>query len=342
MSTLPHHDLAIAVVPIKDLRHHPENPRRGDVDAIEASIASHGAYKPLIVQRATKYVLAGNHTLMALKRLKEQTANVIYLDIDDAEALRILINDNRTSDKATWFRVEELLGRILEEEGSLEGTGFDEDELAAMMQDSEVEEALQKRKIPADPADPLTTTIAAPSICSRNEARWLSCRRWRTDSEAAGIQGFKAKKDDLDEIFAKTIAAEMAVLIRSVAPIALAANPIVSAPAARASNFAGIGNYAEIIAAEVANLLGLRFERIFCPLKADRHGHHPARERSKPALSRAAELDGAAVILIDDIATSGATLEAHLEVLAAEGIKYVAVAWVYDHISGSPKEQNTD
>ena len=43
------------VVPIESVTRHPNNPRRGDVDAVAASLARFGQQKPIVVQAGTRY-----------------------------------------------------------------------------------------------------------------------------------------------------------------------------------------------------------------------------------------------------------------------------------------------
>jgi ParB/Sulfiredoxin domain len=56
-------------VPIDDLVPFPGNPRRGNVAAIKQSLEENGQYRPIVVRRQTREVLAGNHTLQAAKEL---------------------------------------------------------------------------------------------------------------------------------------------------------------------------------------------------------------------------------------------------------------------------------
>ena len=58
-----------STVSVSDLRLHPDNPRRGDPQAIAASLRHHGQYKPLVVNRHTMEVLCGHHTLLAARQL---------------------------------------------------------------------------------------------------------------------------------------------------------------------------------------------------------------------------------------------------------------------------------
>ena len=111
------------VIPIGDVQPYPQNPRRGDVDAIAESLMAHGQYKPIVVDRKTNYILAGSHTWQAMQRLKWSSVNVTYVDVDEETAKRIVLADNRTSDLASYD--DSALLALLESLPDLDGTGFD-------------------------------------------------------------------------------------------------------------------------------------------------------------------------------------------------------------------------
>lgn len=117
----------IETVPIGTLKHHPKNPRKGDVKSITESIKHNGFYGVVVAQKSTGYVLAGNHRMMAAKAAGLDSLPVAYVDVDDATALKILLADNRTNDLATYDNKElaELLADVSNTIG-LDGTGFDE------------------------------------------------------------------------------------------------------------------------------------------------------------------------------------------------------------------------
>lgn len=116
---------------LSELKSHPLNPRRGNVEVIMESIREHGFYGSLIAQVSTQYVLKGNHTLIALKRLGYDSVSVDWLDIDDKEAEEILSIDNRASDMASYDSRELMSLLALHEErfGTLEGTGYEKADL---------------------------------------------------------------------------------------------------------------------------------------------------------------------------------------------------------------------
>lgn len=95
-----HPDLEPLLRPITNLHPYPGNPRRGDQDAITASIRDLGLYKPLTAQAGTGHVLAGNHTMRALLELGAERVPATYLAVTDTSAAAIVARDNLTSDLA--------------------------------------------------------------------------------------------------------------------------------------------------------------------------------------------------------------------------------------------------
>lgn len=118
-------------VDVTRLLPHPRNPNKGDVTAIVSSLEENGIFRPLVVQKSTMHVLIGNHTLEALKRVKATSAPVLYVDVDDAHALRILLADNKTARSSIWDDAQLLA--ILEELESPKGTGFSQDEFMSLL-----------------------------------------------------------------------------------------------------------------------------------------------------------------------------------------------------------------
>lgn len=134
-------DLAITQVPFDDLEFWPGNARRGVVSDIAESMRINGVFNAVVVQQSTNRVMVGNHRLMALMELHKEdpetwpaTAPAVILDVDDQQAARINLADNKTADDATWDQrlLAEQLTALMEEDG-LAGTGFDEDELEELV-----------------------------------------------------------------------------------------------------------------------------------------------------------------------------------------------------------------
>lgn len=123
------------VVPVADLVEFPGNARRGDVDGIVASIEAHGQYRALVVSARTMHVVAGNHTLQALRRLGRTDALCSFVDVDMDEERRIVLIDNRTQDVAGYdlAALAALLSEAKAAPAGLDGTGYTDDRLESLL-----------------------------------------------------------------------------------------------------------------------------------------------------------------------------------------------------------------
>lgn len=115
------------LVPVASIRPHPRNPRRGNLPVITESLRVLGQYRPLLVHRPTKTILAGNNTYKAIKALGWSNVTVEWTDCDEQEALEILLGDNNAADaghldQGAVFSIASSLP-------SLEGTGYCEEDL---------------------------------------------------------------------------------------------------------------------------------------------------------------------------------------------------------------------
>ena len=124
-------DLAVEISAVQP---HPRNVRQGDIGAISTSLTAHGQYKPILVQRGTNYIIAGNHTWKAAQHLGWEKIAAQFLDIDDDKALRILLADNRATDLATYD--EHALAEVLSEYArtyDMAGLLWDQDDLDELL-----------------------------------------------------------------------------------------------------------------------------------------------------------------------------------------------------------------
>lgn len=121
------------LVAVDKLQPHPDNPRKGSVDGIAKSIAANGFYRPVVVQKSSSRILAGNHSWEAAKAEGLKKIPVVWVDVDDKQALKILLADNKTSDDAVYDEL--ALAQILLEAragGNLDGTGYSELDLGEL------------------------------------------------------------------------------------------------------------------------------------------------------------------------------------------------------------------
>jgi ParB-like chromosome segregation protein Spo0J len=158
--------------PVDLLVPYPGNPNQGDVGAIAESLRVNGQFRPIVVNRRGNMILAGNHTWRAVKALGWPTVAVVWVEVDDEEAARIVLFDNR------WEQLgqtdSEALVRLLQSLPSLEGTGYDGDDLDDMLA------GLSTFKPDKPPAQPTSTvTIGKWSfVCLREPFdEWLALVR---------------------------------------------------------------------------------------------------------------------------------------------------------------------
>lgn len=122
-------------IPIDSIREHPDNYNEGDIGAISESLAAHGFYGAVLVQRSTGYILVGNHRHRSMKLSGAETIPGFWLDCDNDEAKRIMAVDNRSAALATVdeSKLVELLSAAAANPRGLEGTGYDGDDLDDMI-----------------------------------------------------------------------------------------------------------------------------------------------------------------------------------------------------------------
>ena len=154
-------------VPLSRLRPYPGNPRLGDVEAIKESLRRNGQYRPIVVNRRTMEVLAGNHTLRSAKDLGWEEIVASFIECTDEEAKRIVLVDNRTNDLAGYDH--EALATLLEEIPSLEGSGYELADLENLLAELATEPDgpdLPRRRPRSRSPSPAISGSSAPIGCS--------------------------------------------------------------------------------------------------------------------------------------------------------------------------------
>lgn len=124
-------------VPIDSIHPDPANVRRhpeANLTAIKASLAAYGQRKPVVANRRTGTIEAGNGTWEAAKALGWDSIAVVQVDDDPLTATGFAIADNRTAELAEWD--EDGLSRLLKElktADALGNTGFSDDDLGDLL-----------------------------------------------------------------------------------------------------------------------------------------------------------------------------------------------------------------
>lgn len=129
-------------IPVKDLHLFYKNPNVGNVEEIAKSLKVNGLYRAIVVNAGTHTgrpmeVLAGNHTLKAARELGWETITAHVLDVDEDQAKRIVLADNRTAELGQID--PEILLELSRDLDDLEGTGYSTEDLDALIVDEPVE-----------------------------------------------------------------------------------------------------------------------------------------------------------------------------------------------------------
>ena len=124
-----------ASVSVDTLNPYEGNPRKSNIELLKESLLAHGQYKPIVAQKNTNVILAGNHIWRAVKELGWSNIDVVFVDVDDERAKKIVLADNRISELGSYD--EELLLELLQSV-DLAGTGYttlDIDDLLAFIEE---------------------------------------------------------------------------------------------------------------------------------------------------------------------------------------------------------------
>ena len=107
-------EMDVQVLKLEDLVMDDRNARKGNVASIIESLKEFGQHRPVVVQRGTNRIIAGNHLYQAARALGWEEINCVVVDDDDEKAIRRGIADNATGDLARWDddQLKELLSEV--------------------------------------------------------------------------------------------------------------------------------------------------------------------------------------------------------------------------------------
>ena len=115
------------------------NPRKNQaIDKVASSINEYGFQQPIVVDQ-NMVVIVGHTRLLASKKLKLKKVPIAIADLTKSQAKAYRLADNRTNEYSSWD--EELLkGELLDLDGLLNSTGFEDSELEKLLDDPEPED----------------------------------------------------------------------------------------------------------------------------------------------------------------------------------------------------------
>lgn len=122
-------------VPLDSVKCDPDNARlhpERNMESIKDSLRLFGQTKPIVVNKRTNVVAAGNGTLQAAKELGWTEIAANFVEMTEAEHAAYGLADNRTAELAKWdFEVVARLDKLIQAEG-WEMPGWSPDELEVL------------------------------------------------------------------------------------------------------------------------------------------------------------------------------------------------------------------
>ena len=133
------------LVPIDQVKPHPDNPNKGDDEVVLESVIVNGFVTACTADAKTGHMIAGHTRLRVLKKLGATHIPIIWEDDwDEMGAKRYLVGDNASARKAVMddAALLELLKELHDDSPlGLTGTSITEAEYEAMLLEDAVEDA---------------------------------------------------------------------------------------------------------------------------------------------------------------------------------------------------------
>jgi hypothetical protein len=184
-------------VDIDSLKPYRKNPRVGDVKAIADSLEKNGQFRPVVVQRSTGEILGGNHTWKAARSLGWKKISVVFVDVDDTAAKRIVLADNRTNDLATYDTaiLQDIISGLPDPS---KGTGYDDNAVASLLEGMQQQNQQMVEDVLRPPitTSPLLDTEFGESDNSVGSGKWDSSGFSDEDFDVTSSSVFGKQDDD--------------------------------------------------------------------------------------------------------------------------------------------------
>jgi len=182
-----------------------------------------------------------------------------------------------------------------------------------------------------EPGHPLCRLLLyRPTWNKKRSVRFLSLRKWRLPNKPEALGMLKVAKDSADADLVETIAREMSGPITEM----LKATSMLVFTSPPAGHSAATGwQLAREVATRMAGDLGGSYWEAFedRPRNKRSHPRHWA-ERGEIVL-KSPPPDGALVVLVDDVATSGTTIEQCAAAIGALA-PVLSLVWLYEEVTG--------
>ena len=152
----------------KNTRLHPE----ANLNALKKSLSVYGQRKPIVANKNTGFIEAGNGLYAAAKALDWQEIAVIYVNDDKETAAAYGLMDNKSALLADWdlSNLKEILNELDSRAFNMSLTGFSDKEIEELLTPEMPEHSMQSQLSKGyvagiDEIDPLKLAYRLESIC---------------------------------------------------------------------------------------------------------------------------------------------------------------------------------
>ena len=167
----------------------------------------------------------------------------------------------------------------------------------------------------------LDTVIEQPRMITRRATTYYAVNRWRKTIKDHQIKALRLLKAEMPDGFVACVADQLVATA-----IALGGKTSIQAVGQVPCGNSGPNCLACRLASEVADRLGVEYVELFEPIDT-RGSSHPRRNVNRPNMKLVGSTEKT-VLLIDDVATSGAHIEEAVRLLRNQNISVFPLVWI--------------
>jgi ParB-like chromosome segregation protein Spo0J len=296
-------------------RTHPKNQQA----TLSGVLAEVGIVQNVIVNERTGHVVDGHLRVSLAMREGQPTVPITYVDLSEAEEALIL---------ATLDPIAAMAGTDADNLAALlDQTSTTNADVMAMLSELAEREGVVSHESERPEIAPQVKPHR--TIRSKNGLNFIACNAWDKEAHHDSRRSALDLKRAMDPYLIETMAADI-----SSAAIDVLGNMtgwVVAPPAPGRSANEGRAYFAGSVADSVANTTGATKVDAFGSRDGSyRWGQKTAKAGRTPPSST---IDTTApMLIIDDIATTGATISEALTIARAENVCAIGIVWVYESI----------